>query len=137
MKAVLGLGEEMKGDDGVGKYIIDSLKKRGSSCLLVYSSVPENAFNKLRGKNIDELTIIDAADFGGKPGEIKRVADFKEKSRLSTHSTSIPKLVRYMKESIGISDIVILLVQAKSLEFGAEMSIEVKKAGDEIVRSFP
>ena len=132
-KAILGLGEELKADDGVGKYIVDELKKRKSKHLILYSSVPENAFTKLRNKGIGELTIIDAADFSGRPGEIRIVSDFKETIRLSTHSTSISKMVDYMKKSIGIKHVTIVLIQAKSLEFGEKMSPEIKQAGDMVI----
>jgi hydrogenase 3 maturation protease len=132
-KAILGLGEELKADDGVGKYVIDKLKKRKSKHLLLYSSVPENAFTKLRNKDIGELTIVDAADFSGRPGEIRIVSDFKETIRLSTHSTSVSKMVDYIKKSIGIKHVTIILIQAKSLEFGEEMSPEVKQAGDMVI----
>jgi hydrogenase 3 maturation protease len=132
-KAILGLGEELKADDGVGKYVIDKLKKRKIKHLLLYSNVPENAFTALRKKGIGELTIVDAADFSGKPGEIRIVSDFKETVRLSTHSTSISKMVDYIKKSIGIKHITIILIQAKSLEFGKEMSPEVKQAGDMVI----
>ncbi len=132
-KAILGLGEELKADDGVGKYIVDELKKRKIKHLLLYSNVPENAFTALRKKEIEELTIVDAADFSGKPGEIRIMSDFKETVRLSTHSTSISKMVDYIKKSIGIKHVTIVLIQAKSLEFGEEMSLEVKAAGDMVV----
>ena len=132
-KAILGLGEELKADDGVGKYVIDELKKRKSKHLLLYSNVPENAFTKLRNKSIGELTIIDAADFSGKPGEIRILSEFKEIIRLSTHSTSISKMVDYIKKSIGIKHVTIILIQAKSLEFGEKMSPEIKQAGDMVI----
>ena len=132
-KAILGLGEELKADDGVGKYIVDELKKRKIKHLLLYSNVPENAFTALRSKGIGELSIVDAADFSGKPGEIRIMSDFKETVRLSTHSTSISKMVDYIKKSIGIKHVTIVLIQAKSLEFGEEMSLEVKAAGDMVV----
>jgi hydrogenase maturation protease len=132
-KAILGLGEEAKADDGVGKYVIDGLKKRKSRHLLLYSEVPENAFSKLRNKDIGELTIVDAADFSGKPGEIRVMSEFKEAVRLSTHSTSASNLVRYIKKSIGIKHVTLVLVQAKRLEFGKKMSPEVRQAGDMVV----
>ena len=132
MNAVLGLGEELKADDGIGKYVIDRLRGRKSKNLLLHSSVPENAFTRLRG--VDSLTIIDAADFSGRPGEIRIVKELKERDRLSTHSTSLSNLVKYIKQSIGIKDITLILIQAKSLEFGEEMSEEVKEAGEKVIQ---
>jgi hydrogenase maturation protease len=133
-KAILGLGQELKADDGVGRYVINGLKRNKSKHTLIYSDVPENAFTKLRKTKISSLTIVDAADFSGKPGEIKITSAMKEKSQLSTHSTSITKLLRYINQSIGITDITLVLIQAKSLEFGKEMSDEVKAAGDTVVK---
>ena len=132
-EAVLGLGEKIKADDGVGRYVVDKLRRKKDKRLLLHSPVPENAFNKLRGKGIEKLTIVDAADFNGQPGEFIEVTGFNERARLSTHSTSITNLVRYIRESIGIKDVSILLVQAKNLDFGGKMSPEIKMAGDKIV----
>ncbi len=131
MNAVLGLGEELKADDGIGKYVIDRLREKKSKNLLIHSPVPENAFTRLRG--VDSLTIVDAADFSGRSGEIRIVKELKEKERLSTHSTSLSNLVKYIKKTKGIKDITLILIQAKSLEFGGEMSEEVKAAGEKIV----
>lgn len=133
MKAVLGLGEGLKADDGIGRYVIDRLRKMKTGHLLIHSSVPENSFAQLR-KGVDSLTIVDAADFSGEPGEIREVRDFNEVVQLSTHSTNLSRLVRYIRESIGIKDVTLILIQAKSLEFGGKMSPEVRAAGERVVR---
>ena len=132
-EAVLGVGNEMKSDDGVGKYIIDSLKKAGTKKLLVYGgTAPENVFHRLRG--ISSLFIVDAGDFSGTPGEIKATTSIPEDLAVSTHSTSIKAMVTYLKRGLNIGKITVILIQPKSLSFGSRLSREVKDAADRVVR---
>ena len=129
MEAVLGIGNELKGDDGFALAVLQELEKAGSEKMLLWGgNSPESVLHKMRGKKIERLWIVDAADFGGKPGELAETEKLPEKVVLSTHSTSLAQFVRYVKEEIGIQEVRLLLVQAKKLEFGEGMTKMVEKA---------
>ncbi len=134
MEAVVGIGNELKGDDGFAFFVLKELERQGSEKMLLWGgNSPEGVLHKLRGKKIEKLWIVDAAEFGGKAGEITETEKLPDKIVLSTHSTSIEQFVRYIKEEIEIPEVRLLLVQAKSIEFGDEMSEEVRKAVEEAV----
>lgn len=132
-EAVLALGNELKSDDSVGKYIMDRLRKKNIKKLLVYGGmVPENSFHKLRGISI--LSIVDSGEFGGNPGEIRMFEGFPENLAISTHTTNMAKIVKYLRASLGIKKIRIILIQPKTLSFGSSPSPEVRKAADRVVK---
>lgn len=131
-EAVLLLGNELKSDDSVGKYITDRLRKKNTKKLLVYGGIaPENSFHKLRG--VSALYIVDSGEFGGRPGEIRIFKGFPENLAISTHTTNMAKIVRYLKMSLGIKKIRIILIQPKTLSFGSSLSPEVSEAADRVV----
>lgn len=124
---VLGAGNEMKGDDRLGKYVIDRLNTENK---IFCGEMPENFINKIKSLNPEVLLIVDAVDFQGKAGEvIFTPASNVDGSTLTTHSISFSLMVKMLS---GI-DIYLIGVQPKSLEFGDNMSLEVKKGADEIV----
>ena len=134
MEAVIGIGNELKGDDAFGKLVLDELERRGCRKLLLFGgNSPEGMLHRLRGKKIETLWIVDAADFGGNPGELAVTEKLPEKIVVSTHSTSLAQLVKYVKKEHGVKKTKIVLAQAKNIEFGAAVSEEIKKTVKEAV----
>lgn len=124
---VLGVGNEMKGDDALGRYVIDRLKTKNK---LFCGEMPENFIGKIKEFGPDAALIVDAVDFGGRPGEIV-FADIKEfeASSLSTHSLSFA----LMSRMISGTDMFVVGVQPQSLEFGQSMSTKATKSAKSIV----
>lgn len=137
MEAVLALGNELKSDDAVGKYVVDKLKKKTDK-LLVYGGIaPENCLFRFKGKSVSRLYIVDAADFNSDPGDIKILEGGQslQKARIAfTHSTNLKFLIKVLQEMIGVQEVFIILIQVKRLGFGRRLSAEVKAAADQIVR---
>ncbi|RLJ08520.1 MAG: hypothetical protein DRP12_00360 [Candidatus Aenigmatarchaeota archaeon] len=131
MEAVVALGNPDKGDDGIGFYVLKKLRERKSKKLLLDAEVPENVLHKLRGKKIERLYILDAGDFSGKPGEIRITRDPPDAFSVSTHSTNLKTYVNYLKNSLGIRQIILILVQVKTRD---AISPEVRKAGNILAR---
>lgn len=131
MKGVLALGNSLKSDDGVGAYIFEKLRGKGLFAIFG-GDAPENVLHRLEGRGIDRLWIVDAADFGGEPGEIRILDDLPQDVSLSTHATNLATLVRYIKKEYGVTSRFIL-IQAKSLDFGGELCKEVMAAADKVV----
>jgi hydrogenase 3 maturation protease len=113
---IIGVGNEMKGDDALGRHVIDSLKTKSK---LFCGEMPENFIGKMKSFNPDIVLIVDAVDFQGKPGEII-FTDAKQSHaiNLSTHSLSFSMLSKMLP---GI-EILLIGVQPYSLEFGETMS---------------
>lgn len=132
---ILGVGNELRGDDAAGVLVAEKLQKRlESSEVLVISAgqVPENFSSEIVEFNPDHLILLDSVDLGEIPGSIFRIdpSDISNPS-LSTHSLSLKKIIDYWKENTG-AKITFLGIQPKEVSFDAGLSEEVEKTVNEI-----
>jgi len=96
---VMCIGNREGGDDCLGPYIADRLKKIQNEDFFVIDcgTVPENYTSIVKNKKPKNLIIIDAVEMGLKPGEIRIVP--KEKigvMHISTHGIPISVLINYL-----------------------------------------
>lgn len=72
---ILGIGNELNGDDAAGVLIVRNLSKKIPKLdqiqLLEGSIAPENYSSVIRKFNPDWIWLIDAAVFGGNPGRVQ------------------------------------------------------------------
>ncbi|HCR38699.1 MAG TPA: hypothetical protein DIV80_04410 [Synergistaceae bacterium] len=70
---VWGVGSEIMGDDAAGIWAARMVMERGLPWIRVFlcGVLPENHIAPLRQSPPERLLIIDAADFGGEPGDIR------------------------------------------------------------------
>jgi hydrogenase 3 maturation protease len=128
--AVLGIGNELNGDDAAGVWLVrrlQSLLPQSPSLLcLDCGQVPENAAGVLRRFQPALVLLLDAADFGGSPGEIRWI-DPQDTSGFSASSHSLPfsVLSRYLIKEIHC-EVGLLGIQPSSLEFDAGLSSQVR-----------
>ena len=137
--AVLGIGNDLKGDDGVGWYVVDKLSRefgKDENLLLLKTSVPENHVKEIADFAPKMLIIVDAADFGKRPGAIKIIKGYQIKeSFVSTHTTPLTLFLRlYQADQPVKKPLTIIGIQKKSNEFGQPMSREVRKSGDIVAK---
>lgn len=95
-----GLGNENRGDDAAGLIFCNRLKKTGSfkgAHFVLAGTNPENHLDEIIGYSPELVVFIDAARFGGKPGDIKWLesADIK-RNRISTHAFSMEMVEKYL-----------------------------------------
>jgi hydrogenase 3 maturation protease len=61
---IIGIGNIMRGDDGFGPKLIESLKKRSTKAILFdCGTVPENYIFPILATSCDTVILVDAADF--------------------------------------------------------------------------
>ena len=132
--AVLGVGSELRGDDGVGPYLSEKLSSFNSESFLSINGdlVPENFTRDLKKFRPDNIIIIDAAFMEKSAGDIEivRINDLIGIS-FSSHSMPLSVLGKYLLQEIG-ANIYILGIQAINIDFGSEISLEVREAADKI-----
>lgn len=132
--AVLGVGSELRGDDGVGPYLSEKLSSFNSESFLSINGdlVPENFTRDLRKFRPDNIIIIDAAFMEKSAGDIEivRINDLTGIS-FSSHSMPLSVLGKYLLQEIG-ANVYILGIQAINIDFGSEISLEVREAADKI-----
>ena len=87
---ILGVGNELKRDDGVGPFIVDNLDEKDNVICINAKTVPENFTGKIRKEQPSHVIIVDACLMGGEAGDIKIVdKDDFVNIGISTHSMSL------------------------------------------------
>jgi hydrogenase 3 maturation protease len=133
--AVIGVGNRMRGDDGVGSVIAERLQELAKGSLLVIDAetVPENYLGVLLDSKPEVALFIDAVDFGGEVGEWALVPLSVLGDKVPTTHTVSLKLLGQILESNG-TECLLLAIQPKQIGFGAPMSEEVASAAERIVQ---
>lgn len=130
MNILLGVGNEMNGDDAIGVYVARKFKCKNWRAIDC-ATVPENFIGEIRRNKPEKIVIVDAADMGLKAGEIRRIAKEKiSKATFSTHSIPLSLFISHL-EKFTNAKIYLIGIQPKS--FYGEMSPEVKKAGEKVM----
>lgn len=97
-KALLAIGNTLRGDDGVTTYLGKLLEDRNSDWKIFYAEdTPESQFNLIREYGPDLIVVADAMT-GLKIGtvEVIDVSDDRE-YMYSTHNLPMPILISYLK----------------------------------------
>lgn len=130
---ILGIGNTLRSDDGAGSVLASRIK--GKSPYIVYDAGPnpENYLGKIIKDQPDNIVIIDAADFAGKPGEFRELeaGEIKTVNLFSTHNASLSLTINYLQSHLKV-DIIILTIQPKTIAFGDKLSPEVAKTLGEL-----
>lgn len=129
---VLGLGNDLRADDGAGtvlaRRLLRALNSSRRVTIVSAGSSPENYLGGIMAARPDAVVLVDAADWGAGAGEISLLdADSLSASRPSTHSISPSLLMKMLSLSSG-GKILLLAIQPKTLALGGEMSPEVEGA---------
>ena len=148
----MGIGNELKYDDGVGPYIISKLNllDLNDDVLLINAqTVPENFTGKIRKENPSHIILIDACLMGLDYGDYKIVdkEDFVNIG-ISTHSMSLSYFVKFLNQDnilfIGIEPQLLELIDQDSLglldadlmDFNGELTDNVEKSANESIELF-
>ncbi len=124
---IVTLGNKLRGDDSAGILFGNLIKEHTSLSVISGGDAPENITGIIVKKYPDVILIVDAMDFGGKPGDIKLVSGERlEKDAVSTHG-SLKLFVEYIEKMTG-AQVYILGFQPKGLGLGEEISTEVSES---------
>lgn len=130
---VVTIGNSLRGDDGAGPYIAERLCTSERLAVFDAGTTPENYINKIIALSPACVLFIDAADFKGAAGEIRRIGrDEISDYAISTHSFPL----RAVWEMIALSadaEIRLLGIQPLDVRLKEGLSDEVRRAADEII----
>ena len=123
---ILGVGNPLRGDDGFGPLVVKELEGKVKAHLLNAETSPENFTGIIKSLKPSLILILDALEFGGKPGELSFIeGDEISEGEPSTHRISLSLLSGYLERETG-AEVLLIGVQPERLSFGAGMSKEVK-----------
>ena len=101
VRMLLGIGNNLHGDDGIGNYIASRFRARGWISLDC-GTMPENFTAVVRRHHPEMLVLVDATDLGLEPGEFRSVGEDQiEEVSIGTHNLPLSFLIRYLAESAG------------------------------------
>ena len=129
--AFVGLGNELRGDDLAGLVFIDMLRTKtvfNKANFISAGKNPENHLQEILDYNPEAVIFIDAADWGGEPGEISLLEpESLANIDFSTHAYSIKLIEKFLSLNNQI-DFIYIGIQPKTTDFGKEMTLQVNHA---------
>jgi len=133
---IVGIGNILKGDDGVGPLVCQQLQHAKVCAELIDAgTVPENYIQPIIKKAPQNLIIIDAIDFGASPGTISIFKPEQLNSSVfSTHALSPRLFVDVIHQEIDV-DVYIVGIQPAQIQLGQSVSAPVSKAVQSLIDS--
>ncbi|HDH44130.1 MAG TPA: hydrogenase maturation peptidase HycI [Thermococcus sp.] len=134
---ICGIGNDTRGDDAFGVYVVEKLKGMISNQKVVFlncGEMPESYTGKIIRENPSHVVFIDAIHFEGKPGEII-LADPEGTlgEAFSTHKMPLKLLVRYLKQHTK-AKFILIGAQPKQTGLFVEMSEELRESAEGLVK---
>ncbi len=129
----VGIGNNLRGDDGIGPLIIERLRQLMSRPCIDAGSVPENSFGPIAKENPDTVVIIDAVQLFLKPGAYRLLsAEEVLETGFSTHTLSPSVFMQYLKEATN-AEVYLLGIQPMSTELGSGVSAQLEESVNKII----
>lgn len=127
---MLAVGNAMMGDDGAGPLLYRLMQEKTIEnwTALDGGSAPENSAHIVRALKPKRLLIVDAADMGLAPGEIRLIDKdlIAEMFVMSTHNLPLNFLIEQLEEDV--EQILFVGIQPDIVSFAFPMTEKVKSA---------
>ena len=130
----IGIGNEMKGDDGLGCEIAGRLKaKKPGINVIDCKNVPENYIKEILSFKPETIVFIDAVVMQEEPGFIDLIEQGRIcQSGISTHAVSLGLLAELIN-TMSKAKIYILGIQPSQVTLGAGFSLIIQETISKIV----
>jgi hydrogenase 3 maturation protease len=135
---VITLGSTLRADDGVGPYVCAHVKFSGPQLrLLDAGTTPESIAQTAIDWKPDKIILVDAAHFEGAAGEVRVIPlkSINQSTVVSTHSFPLSVTFSIVQEDTG-AELVVIGVQAKSLDYQEGLCPEVEATAEKLVNYF-
>lgn len=135
--AIVGIGNVLCRDDGVGELIATRLSARLVGCdtvqIIAAGIAPESCTGLLRRFEPDLVILIDSANFDALPGTVRWIVpEDIEGVSASTHTLPLSLLVSYLATSLQCY-IGLLAIQPFDVSLGEGISLPVQIAADALI----
>ncbi len=126
---LVGIGIQIRHDDVVGLKVLELLEGKlpPSVLLLPTETVPESYTGVIRDFLPTHVLLIDAAHFGGFPGEGRIISPrMIANVSVSTHSLPLNIFINYIQKSI-CPNVALLGIQGVNIDLGEGITPEVEE----------
>ena len=132
----MGIGNEMRGDDGLGSVLAQELSKLKGKNITIFDgkTVPENFTGAIKRENPSHIIILDAVEMDELPGHVKLV--FKEEIAnysISTHALPLSILIKYL-ETTTSAQTMLIGIQPKEMDLIDKISPEIRKSLNKVLK---
>jgi len=128
---IAGLGDKLRGDDGLGPFVIEKLRKEKLPKDVETEDFGSGVFALLNKIELyEEIIIVDSIKKSGNPGEIHKIklSDLKDGKITNIHEAKIDSIILVAKELGAKTKILIVGCEPKSMRYEVGLSEEVKRA---------
>ena len=130
---LITMGNSLRSDDGIGPYIAEQLKGIAGIQVEDAGNRPERCIDWAEQYQPKQVIFIDAAVFGGAPGELKLIdAGTLTKRSLSSHRLPMEPLIAWIEEESG-AHCSCLGIQAASFDLGEQIAQPVIDTADQMI----
>ncbi|MDO8964019.1 MAG: hydrogenase maturation protease [Coriobacteriia bacterium] len=131
--AVLGIGNLLQGDDGVGIFAVHELERDASMRDVDLFDGGTSPFDMMPVfLEHDLVVIVDAVRAGGVPGSLYRVLpeaiDRVSDGARFAHGLGVPDTIRLARELGSTARVIVLGIEPKALGWSLELSPEVARS---------
>lgn len=141
--AIIGVGNLLMGDDGVGIHVIKELEKMDLPAKVEVYDAMTNSFMVLEYMDgADKAIIVDAYKGDKKPGSIYKLKfdpealKYQDRVELSLHDMDFIDALNSGKEAYTYPpEIVIIGVEPEKVSLDTELSPTLKKAVPEVIKA--
>jgi len=133
---VVGVGNVLKKDDGVGSILAERLLRNAKIPVLDAGNAPENYIGKIISFHKNIIIFLDALDFGAVPGTYKlfSINDVYD-GNIASHTFSIGFIFDLIRSEMDCEGYV-LGIQPADIRFGSGLTDNVANVLDEITDIF-
>lgn len=129
-RLVLTVGNSMMGDDAAGPVLAQMMQQAPVKGWQVLDggSAPENNVHQIREIHPDDVVIVDAAEMGLAPGEIRILSEQAVAAQfiMTTHNLPLVYLIQLLKEFVP--NVTFIGIQPETVAFVCPMSPQVRHA---------
>ena len=133
--AVLGMGNELLRDEGIGVHVIRRLEQISGldDVRLIDGGTSPDAIDLIG--NAQKLIIVDAAHMHDEPGAVYRLTPQQVSARKpsTVHEFSVIEMLWMMDLLSQIPEVIIIGIEPKEIDWGLELSPELERKLPEIV----
>jgi hydrogenase maturation protease len=138
---IIGLGNPLRHDDGIGLVLLDRLikDKKQFGKNIIYVDGGTGGMNLLHVlSRFDVVFIIDAVDFKGKPGDtqsfsLEHIQSKKQPVQFSTHESDFTTVLGLSKQLNELPErLIVFGVQPYDMSYGTGLSKQLLNLLDEV-----
>ena len=130
-KLLLGVGNDIRGDDAVGELVAREFEKEGWKSVDC-GSIPENYITTIDKGKYDTIVIVDAASMGIEPGDIRIVPrNNLGVFTMSTHALPLSLVMDFLEEKT--KEVILIGIQPKEMKLKEGITEEIEKAKERLL----